>query len=148
VLRVPFGELDALDEMSWDHIFAVNLKGTFLCTRAAVRAMRAVGGGAVVNIGSIGGLRPHSSNLAYACSKAAIVHLSECLAVSLAPVIRVNCIAPGVTVTRRLRPGQPPVGVLQRHVEAADVAAAVVECVRNDSLTGVTLPVDAGAVLV
>ncbi len=147
-VRVPFGEPEALDEADWDRIIAVNLKGPFLCAGAVHAAMRAAGEGAIVNISSIGGIRPNSSNLAYASAKAAIVHLTECLAVGLGPDnIRVNCVAPGITPTKRVLPGTPTIGPLGRHVALDDLAAAVVECCRNSSVTGVNWIVDAGAVL-
>ena len=146
VERIPFGEPEKLPEEVWDRIMAVNLKGPFLCTAAAVPHLRATGG-VIVNIGSIGGIRPRSSNLAYACAKAAIVHLTECLAASLGPSIRVNCVVPGITPTSRVIPGTPTIGPLGRHVAVDDVAAVVVECARNESVTGATWVVDVGAIL-
>jgi 3-oxoacyl-[acyl-carrier protein] reductase len=146
VARIPFAEPQALPEDVWDRTMAVNLKGPFLCAAAATPHLR-TSGGVIINIGSIGGIRPRSSNLAYACAKAAVVHLTECLAASLGPAIRVNCVVPGITPTTRVLPDTPPVGPLGRHVDIDDFASAVIECTRNDSVTGATWLVDVGAVL-
>jgi 3-oxoacyl-[acyl-carrier protein] reductase len=148
VARVPFGRPELLDEEIWDRTLAVNLKGPFLCAGAVHEAMKMAGEGAIVNVGSVGGMRPRSSNLAYASAKAAIVHLTECLAVGLGPDnIRVNCVVPGITPTSRVLPGTQTVGPLGRHVALDDLSAAIVECCRNSSVTGVTWTVDAGALL-
>ena len=78
----------------WDRVFAVNVRGTFQVTRAAVPLLRAVRG-SVVNTASIVGLRPGPQPLPYAASKAAVVSLTKLLALNLAPDIRVNAVAPG-----------------------------------------------------
>jgi 3-oxoacyl-[acyl-carrier protein] reductase len=148
VARVPFGEPENLPEEVWDRTMAVNLKGPFLCTAAAVGPMRANGGGAIVNVGSVGGLRPRSSNLAYATAKAGLVHLTESLANGLGgDNIRVNCLVPGITPTSRVLPNTPTVGPLGRHVAMDDLVRVAVECCRNESVTGTTWVVDAGALL-
>jgi NAD(P)-dependent dehydrogenase (short-subunit alcohol dehydrogenase family) len=80
----------------WSRVLAVNLTGPFLCTRAAVPLMRETGGGAIVNITSISGLRASTLRTAYGTSKAALSHLTQQQAVELAPFnIRVNAVAPG-----------------------------------------------------
>ncbi len=110
-IEARFGRLDALvnnagiavfkplqdtgfDE--WREVMATNLDGPFLCTQAAVPLMLKHGGGAVVNIASISGLRASTLRVAYGTSKAALIHLSKQQAAELGDVgIRVNCIAPG-----------------------------------------------------
>jgi len=83
-------------DADWDRVLAVNLTGPFLCTKAAVPLMRAHGGGAVVNITSISGLRASTLRSAYGTSKAGLAHLTKQLAVELASFnIRVNGVAPG-----------------------------------------------------
>ena len=80
----------------WRRVLAVNLDGAFICTRACAPVMRRTGGGAVVNIASISGLRASTLRVAYGTSKAALIHLTKQCAVELASVgIRVNCVAPG-----------------------------------------------------
>jgi NAD(P)-dependent dehydrogenase (short-subunit alcohol dehydrogenase family) len=84
----------AFDE--WRDVLATNLDGPFLCTQAAAPLMLRHGGGAVVNIASISGLRASTLRVAYGTSKAALIHLSKQQAAELGDVgIRVNCIAPG-----------------------------------------------------
>lgn len=80
----------------WQRVLAVNLGGTFLCTQACAPIMLKTGGGAVVNIASISGLRASTLRVAYGTSKAAIIHLTKQHAVELGTAgIRVNCVAPG-----------------------------------------------------
>jgi meso-butanediol dehydrogenase/(S,S)-butanediol dehydrogenase/diacetyl reductase len=83
-----------LDE--WTQVLATNLNGPFICTQAAVPLMRLHGGGSIVNIASISGLRASTLRVAYGTSKAALIHLTKQMAAELGDVgIRVNCIAPG-----------------------------------------------------
>jgi NAD(P)-dependent dehydrogenase (short-subunit alcohol dehydrogenase family) len=80
----------------WRHVLGTNLDGAFLCTQAFAPVMRKTGGGAVVNIASISGLRASTLRVAYGTSKAALIHLTKQQAVELGHVgIRVNAIAPG-----------------------------------------------------
>jgi 3-oxoacyl-[acyl-carrier protein] reductase len=151
---VAMRDIEALSEAIWDRTFAVNVKGMWLCTKAAVPAMRRAGGGAIVNVTAVGGLKVSGSSMAYAVSKAAAIHLTKCLAFALAPEIRVNAMAPGLVVTRwwghaseeelnQMRASFP----LKRAVEAEEVATAAMELIRNDAITGQTLAQDAGFLL-
>ena len=80
----------------WRHVLSTNLDGAFLCTQACVPVMRRTGGGSVVNIASISGLRASTLRVAYGTSKAAIIHLTKQQAVELGTMgIRANAIAPG-----------------------------------------------------
>ena len=80
----------------WQRVLAVNLSGAFLCTQAGAPEMLKNGGGAVVNIASISGLRASTLRVAYGTSKAALIHLTKQQAAELGHVgIRVNCVAPG-----------------------------------------------------
>lgn len=92
-------DLESLDMAEWDRTFAVNVRGNFQVTRAAVpllRKSRAQGGEpAIVFTASIVGLRPGPQPLPYSASKAAIVSMTKMLAWNLGPDIRVNAVAPG-----------------------------------------------------
>ncbi|WP_144006591.1 SDR family NAD(P)-dependent oxidoreductase [Pelomonas sp. KK5] len=88
-------DLESLDMAEWDRTFAVNVRGTFQVTRAAVPLLKKGTAPAVVNTASIVGLRPGPQPLPYAASKAAVVNLTKTLAWNLGPDIRVNAVAPG-----------------------------------------------------
>lgn len=89
----PIGETTFAE---WRHVLSTNLDGAFLCTQACAPVMLKTGGGSVVNIASISGLRASTLRVAYGTSKAAIIHLTKQQAVELGNVgIRVNAIAPG-----------------------------------------------------
>ena len=80
----------------WRHVLSTNLDGAFLCTQACAPVMVKTGGGSIVNIASISGLRASTLRVAYGTSKAALIHLTKQQAVELGNIgIRVNAIAPG-----------------------------------------------------
>jgi NAD(P)-dependent dehydrogenase (short-subunit alcohol dehydrogenase family) len=143
----------------WDKVVAVNMTGTFLCARAAGKAMIARGqGGSIVNIASImglsgGGIYP---NISYQSSKGAIINMTRALAVEWAgDGIRVNAVAPTYVRTSFIAPllAQPEVVArihaatpLGRLAEVEDVAAAVAYLASDAAgmVTGHSLPVDGG----
>lgn len=142
----------------WEKVFAVNVTGAFLCTRAAVPHMKALGGGAIVNIASIMGLSgggPYP-NPAYQASKGAVVNFTRGLAVELAPAnIRVNAVAPTWVRTpfiANLLKDEAMLAKLEaltpmgRLAESEEVAAAVLFLASPlaGMITGHTLPVDGG----
>jgi 3-oxoacyl-[acyl-carrier protein] reductase/pteridine reductase len=88
--------LDEITEELLDEAFDVNVKAAVMASKAAAGHMRARGGGAIVNVASLGGLRPWPHHLAYCASKAALVMATQVLARALAPEIRVNAVAPGI----------------------------------------------------
>lgn len=85
-----------IEEADWDFIHSVNLKSVFFCCQAAARRMLAGDGGHIVNISSLGALRPWADHAHYCASKAGVVMLTRVLAKAWAPKIAVNSVAPGV----------------------------------------------------
>jgi 3-oxoacyl-[acyl-carrier protein] reductase len=155
--HVPLPDLEALTDEIWDRLYAVNVKGTFFCCRAVAKQMRKQGGGRIINFGSVAGQRPFGSSIAYATSKAALMHLSRLMAKVLAPEIRVNCIVPGSIGDTRWNEGRANFdpeaaaragaesALLKRQGTSQDVAeAAVYLAAGADFLTGVELNVDGG----
>jgi len=88
-------DLEGVKIEDWNRVFAVNVLGLFLVTRAAVPLLRRSPNGCIVNTCSIAGLRPSAQPLPYAASKAAVANLTKTLANALGPEIRVNAVAPG-----------------------------------------------------
>lgn len=150
--HAPFSDLDAISGEVWDRILGTNVKGSFFCARAAARSMKARGGGAIVNITSVAGIRPVGSSLAYSVSKAALNHLTRGLAVGLGPEIRVNSVAPGWMYTRwwsdRVSPEEAATRganmALKRAAAIEDIALAAIQLIENPSATGQILVLDGG----
>jgi 3-oxoacyl-[acyl-carrier protein] reductase len=92
--NVKPSDFEGMTAEEWDRVFAVNVRGIFQVTRAALPLLK-VARGSIVNTASIVGLRPGPQPLPYAASKAAVVSLTKLLALNLAPEIRVNAVAPG-----------------------------------------------------
>ena len=146
--------LDAPDERGWTDVLDVNLKSAMLMCRHAVPAMKATGGGSIVNISSVAGIRAHGS-IAYGPSKAAMTMLAREIAVLHGrDGIRANTVAPGHIMTPHAMHVLPPgVRTLRRVIaplgiegDAWDVARAVAFLASEDArfITGVLLPVDGG----
>jgi len=93
-----FTRFDPLDitEADWDFIHSVNLKAVFFCCQQAARIMKRQGGGRIVNLSSLGGIRPWAEHAHYCASKAGVIMLTRALAKAFAPEITVNSVAPGV----------------------------------------------------
>ena len=139
----------------WQRVLAVNLGGAFICTRACAPVMLQTGGGAVVNIASISGLRASTLRVAYGTSKAALIHLTKQCAAELGPVgIRVNCVAPGpvdtamaqLVHTAAIRRDYYDAIPLDRYGTPEEIAATVFFlCSREASyVNGHTLAADGG----
>ncbi|MEO8296365.1 MAG: SDR family oxidoreductase [Burkholderiales bacterium] len=94
------GLIDQIDPDAWDQTYRVLVKGVFLGCRAAVPALRAAGGGAIINIASVTGSRAGYGATCYSSAKAAVIHLTRMVAMELASdAIRVNSISPGFIAT-------------------------------------------------
>lgn len=156
--RVPIHEYSMLD---WERILAVDLTGVFITSQAVIPIILRGGGGSIVNISSVAGLVPLRLQTAYVAAKAGVANLTRSMALELGPLgIRVNCVAPGSTLTRGTealfygphgaytdkaasllahiplgRPGKPE-----------EIAAAVLFLVSPDAsyINGAVLPVDGG----
>jgi len=149
---VPFEDLDRLDEDFWQAILSTNLVGPFRCARAAAPALT-VAGGCIVSTASIAGLGGQASSIAYAASKAGLVNLTRNLARALAPEVRVNAVAPGLTRTpwtdtwpdeRKARSVADT--MLRRMVEPEDIADAMIFLCAQKAITGQTVVVDCGRI--
>ena len=151
-IGIPFRQLDQLDADTWDRVQETNLRGPFLLSRRLAPALASDGGGRIVNISSAGGIFPGSSSIAYSCSKAALIHLTHCLAVALSPDVSVNCVAPGLVEGTRMALRLPPnvsagarkQAVLGKVGSPQDIADATVLLCRADTITGQTIVVDGG----
>jgi len=145
-----FTRIDPLEitERDWDFIHSVNLKAVFFCCQGGARLMRKTGGGRIVNISSLGGIRPWAGHAHYCASKAGVIMLTRSLAKAWAPTITVNSVAPGVIpfddideAGKRLIE-QTPAG---RGGTPEEIAGAVLYFLRaGNFVTGQTLAVDGG----
>jgi len=149
--RIPHDQLDALTDEIWDRTFDTNLRGAFYAIRAAVPLLRDQEGASIVNIASVAGITGMGSSIAYAASKGAMITMTKSLARALAPVIRVNAIAPGFVRTRFANWPQEAfdqgekVTPLQRLATVEEVAAlALYFAAEARSTTGETIVVDGG----
>jgi NAD(P)-dependent dehydrogenase (short-subunit alcohol dehydrogenase family) len=145
-LRTPWAELD---EVSWDRSFAIDLKGAFLCAKAASPHLAAHGDGAIVNIVDLSALLPFPSMMAHSAAKAGLLNMTYSLAIELAPAVRVNAVAPGPVLPppdydAKLLAATAQRTLLGRWGTPADVAQAVVFLVEAAYITGAVLPVDGG----
>jgi 3-oxoacyl-[acyl-carrier protein] reductase/pteridine reductase len=162
-IREDFGLLDCLvnnaarftqfnplniTEADWDFIHSVNLKGTFFCCQEGAKMMKELGEGRIVNISSLGGIRPWAENVHYCASKAGVIMMTKALSKALAPEITVNSVAPGVIAFNDVTP------MVQKMVDAtpmkrAGTAEEVAEAVHYfltapKFITGQVMAVDGG----
>ena len=99
------GSVIDASEDDWDRSFAVNAKGTFLCSQAAAPSMVAAGGGSIINQGSVAALVGIANFASYCAAKGAVVALTRSMSVDLAPRgVRVNVICPGTVYTPLMEP--------------------------------------------
>ena len=145
-----FTRIDPLDitEKDWDFIHSVNLKAVFFCCQNGARLMQKTGGGRIVNVSSLGGIRPWAEHAHYCASKAGVIMLTRALAKAFAPGITVNSVAPGVIPFedidergKRMIEATPA----KRGGTPAEIADAVVYFLKaTNFVTGQTLAVDGG----
>jgi NAD(P)-dependent dehydrogenase (short-subunit alcohol dehydrogenase family) len=150
----------AMTEAEWDAVFAVDLKGAWLCSKHALPAMKRAGHGSIVNIASIHATLTIAGMFPYAAAKAGLVGLTRSLALDYAPAgIRVNAVLPGWTRTRlveewfRMQPDPAeaekkvlavhPLGRLATPMEVANLVAFVASD-EAAAITGAALAVDGG----
>mgnify|MGYP002628002828 FL=1 len=151
---VAASDLDGIDEGFWDRVLSVNLVGPYRCVQSAADALKA-SRGAVVNTASVAGITGTGSSTAYAATKAALINMTKALAKGLAPDVRVNAIAPGVTDSPwecrwpdDLMPDRIARIPLQRPGVPADYAEAILFLAAGAAyITGHTLVVDGGVTL-
>jgi NAD(P)-dependent dehydrogenase (short-subunit alcohol dehydrogenase family) len=156
--RVADASVLEMTEAEWDKVLNVNLKGAFLVSQAAARSMLSQdSGGIILNIGASTGIRGRRNGVNTCASKAGLMVMTQCLALELAPKIRVNTIIPGLVVTdetqgrfglsdpdvRRQREATVP---LARLGKPEDVADAVMLALSADArfMTGQKIVVDGG----
>jgi NAD(P)-dependent dehydrogenase (short-subunit alcohol dehydrogenase family) len=140
---------DKITARQWDAIFASNTRGPFLVTREAAAELRR-NHGKIINMGSLGGLRPWTTHAHYCSSKAALHMLTRLMAKALAPEVSVNCIAPGMinlgekgaaAFMRRMARRTP----MRRNGTAGDIVqAALFFATAPSFITGQILAVDGG----
>jgi NAD(P)-dependent dehydrogenase (short-subunit alcohol dehydrogenase family) len=164
-VHASFGRLDALVNNAavyrktpileakpedWDELHGANLRAVYFCCQAAARIMlEQPEGGRIVNLSSLGGLRPWAGYAPYNASKAGVIHMTRSLAKELAPKISVNSVAPGVIEfsdehepsVQRMIDATP----MRRHGAGAEVAEAVLFFLSaTPFITGQILAVDGG----
>ena len=146
------GLLIDTSEKDWDDVFDVNVKGTYLVTKAVLKDMLSRGEGAIVNVASIWGQVGASMEVAYSSSKAAVIGFTKALSQEVAPMhVRVNAVAPGAVDTDMMKEysadeikdicREIPLGRLAKPEEIAD---AVLFLAENEYTTGAVLSVNGG----
>ena len=151
-----FGDMSKADERAWNKTNEVNLKGPFFMTQAAVGLMEKSGGGSIVNVASVNGMRPTPMQGIYSITKAGLIAMTKAYAIELAPKnIRVNALVPGLTETKfaetliktdwiyeRALQNIP----LKRHAQPDEMAGAVLYLVSDAAsfTTGTTIVCDGG----
>ena len=149
------GLMSMMEEIQWDRLFAVNVKGIYNCVNAAMPAFLRKHAGSIVTVSSMWGQVGASCEAAYSATKGAVIALTKALAKELGPSgIRVNCVAPGVILTDMCRDVDPaildemaeenPVG---RNGTPMDVANAMIYLADAEFITGQVLPVNGGYVI-
>ncbi|SCY88534.1 SDR family oxidoreductase [Desulfoluna spongiiphila] len=151
-----FGPMVDAEERAWDKIFDVNLKGPFFMIQHATKLMKAGGGGSIVNVASVNGVRPAFFQGVYSVSKAGMIAMTQALAKEMAPdKIRVNALLPGLTDTKfasAITQNEDIMKEVTRQIPAgrvadpSEMAGAVLYLVSDAAsyVTGSSLVVDGG----
>jgi len=149
---VKFDELENLTPELWNKIISFNLTAPFLAMRIIGAEMKRRGSGRIVTISSVAGFHPAGSSIAYCVSKAGLIHLTRCMAVSLAPAVLVNGVAPGLLEGTRMTANLAPefaensrkTALIKKAADRDDVADAVRLFIETDSITGQNIVIDGG----
>ena len=152
--------VEGISEEEWDQLMAVNVKGTFLMSRAVLPEFRKAGGGAIVNVGSVLGLIAMKDRAAYCASKGGVTMLTKAMAMDHAhEKVRVNCICPSIVETelltglfdesergqalRKARIASIPLGRIGRPADVAEMAVFLAS-EESSWVTGAAIPLDGG----
>ena len=153
----PLGNAVDIDMSGWDRAMSINVKSMVMMAKYAIPEMKKSGGGAIVNLASVAGLRGGNPNIFYTTSKGAVVQMTRAMAAHHgSDGIRVNCIAPGMVytpmvyaagMTPEVRDARRRRSLLQTEGTGWDIGNGVLYLVSDEArwVTGVILPVDAGA---
>ena len=154
LLSPPLAEID---ERDWDLMMNTNLRGLFLCCKAAIPVMEQGGGGSIVNISSMAGISAYARSLPYAVSKAGVIHFTLGAASQYTSKgIRINCIAPGTVDTPQARGSSQSAATLRQLAEThpmgrlglpEDIADAILFLASDEAayISGETIIVDGGS---
>ena len=112
---IDWNDLDGATGDIWEKLYRVNVMGMFFCSRAAAKVMPE--GGVIVNVSSVSGHTPNGSSIPYSVSKAAVLHLTKCLAKALSPKLRVVSVSPGVVDDTRWNSGRDASAVYAKGAE-------------------------------
>jgi len=156
---IPHADLDKVTDEDWNQILGVNLKGPFLCARAARSALQADGGGEVVNVSSVAGVAGTGSSIPYCASKAGVNILTVTLARVMGENVRVNAVAPGFIdgawlqqglgdayePVKKFQQSRSPLGQVCTPEDVRDAILAFIE--GSDLVTGQVLVCDGGVTI-
>lgn len=155
---IPFTDLDSVTSEDFSSLYKINVESIFFASRAAAKIMeQQKGGGCIINLASISGMVPRGSSIPYSVTKAAIIHLTQCLAQVMAPNVRVNSVSPGTIQNTRWNStnqkydknayqSQANDFPLKRLGEPEDIAGAIYFLASPEAsyITGINLPVEGG----
>ncbi len=149
LVRKPLLEITAQE---WDDVLNINLRAPFLCAQGAARLMAKGGGGKIINLADLAAFQPWPAYAHHCASKAGLVALTRVLARALGPAIQVNAIAPGPVLppeswTEEERAELARRTALKRLGSPEDVVRAVLFILESDYMTGETIVVDGGRLL-
>lgn len=146
------GTLNTTTEDLWDKTIDINLKGAFFTAKEVSKYMIRQKSGQIINISSIGGIKPFKNHIPYSVSKAGLIMLTKCLAKALAPHVLVNSISPGTInfledkVTAKIKNEKT---LLKKYADAKDITDLVVFfATRNKHITGQIVAVNGGSSII
>ena len=151
-----FGDLNALEEEDWDHAWNVLTKCNVFLLREALETFNSnVDGGVFLMTSSLGGLTTNGSSMAQSVTRAAGLHLMQCLAQTQGPKVRVNAVCPGILLTERAKAGFSEekiegfknMATLKKVTTLEDVAETFVFAAKNGAMTGERIRVDSGMMI-